>query len=338
MVKQQAQDAAFGARLFYNGITILSVATFLYYDNNLQKSILEFDFLYFIPYFALLGISYYLYYACGENPGFIDLPKNSGAHIELSVGHEGNESLLPSEASSSSATGLALDHQTREDTIGKEDIQEIQTSKGDKPNNPMAPDLWFCDKCNLSQPYRSKHCNLCERCVHKFDHHCFWIGTCVGELNHRKFWIFLFFQSILELWSYYIADSGLDASYKIGAQNIKAGDTTGDSPYKTSEYGAFMTTTVVMIGTFVFTTVLLGFHTFLILTNQTTWEVSKRSRISYLKGYPSSFNPFSEGLLGNIKLIFLHGNRIKDWELPPIENFRRKKGFNWCDNKYWSCC
>ena len=49
-----------------------------------------------------------------------------------------------------------------------------------------------CDKCNIAVlPYRAKHCDLCRRCVRKYDHHCFWVGGCVGELNHGKFLVFV---------------------------------------------------------------------------------------------------------------------------------------------------
>jgi hypothetical protein len=47
---------------------------------------------------------------------------------------------------------------------------------------------------------------------------------------------------------------------------------------------------------------LLGFHTYLIMSNQTTWEFNVRARITYLRGIPEGFNPFSQGCLGNIEL------------------------------------
>jgi len=200
------------------------------------------------------------------------------------------------------------------------------------------PEQRFCDKCETTQPYRTKHCDQCERCVHKFDHHCFWIGGCVGELNHRKFWLFLFFQSILEVWAYYIADSGMDASYNKGLLNMDTNSKEHKSPYTTTEYGAFTVLVVILILAFLFTAILCGFHTFLILTNQTTWEYAKKDRISYLKIYPRSFYPFSDGLWGNIKLIFLHGNQLRNWELPAYDFARQKRGFNWCENEYWVCC
>lgn len=34
----------------------------------------------------------------------------------------------------------------------------------------------YCTVCNLEQPFRAKHCKLCNRCVCSYDHHCPWLG------------------------------------------------------------------------------------------------------------------------------------------------------------------
>jgi len=61
----------------------------------------------------------------------------------------------------------------------KQDERKVQKRTSD--NKLKKPEKHYCNKCDVWQPYRTKHCNLCEACVSKFDHHCFWIGTCVGE-------------------------------------------------------------------------------------------------------------------------------------------------------------
>lgn len=45
---------------------------------------------------------------------------------------------------------------------------------------------------------------------------------------------------------------------------------------------------------------LFGFHSYLMITNQTTWESVSRSRISYLKKLSEDSNPFHQGYLYNI--------------------------------------
>ncbi len=36
--------------------------------------------------------------------------------------------------------------------------------------------LRFCTNCEIHQPLRTKHCNICDMCVVTFDHHCYWVG------------------------------------------------------------------------------------------------------------------------------------------------------------------
>jgi hypothetical protein len=107
------------------------------------------------------------------------------------------------------------------------------------------------------------------------------------------------------------------------------------------EYGAFCVLTIVMFVLTLFSVALLFYHTYLILIGVTTWEQAKHYRISYLKNYPSNFNPFDEGVIGNIKSTFFHGNKLKTWTPKPIPSKRNegeKKSFNYFRNEYYSCC
>lgn len=54
----------------------------------------------------------------------------------------------------------------------------------------------LCPECFLIKPPRSRHCNLCNKCVDRFDHHCPWINNCVGKGNYKYFILFLLVQMI----------------------------------------------------------------------------------------------------------------------------------------------
>lgn len=73
-------------------------------------------------------------------------------------------------------------------------------------------------------------------------------------------------------------------------------------------------------GFFLLLVYLLSFHSFLILTNTTTWECLSWNKVSYLRDWPRKLgSPFNIGCSRNVKLYFCY-NLKKDnyfvWRMP----------------------
>ena len=49
----------------------------------------------------------------------------------------------------------------------------------------------LCPFCEVIRMPRSRHCNICNRCVERYDHHCPWVNNCIGKTNHLYFYIHL---------------------------------------------------------------------------------------------------------------------------------------------------
>lgn len=49
----------------------------------------------------------------------------------------------------------------------------------------------ICPDCVAVKLQRSKHCDICQRCVKVYDHHCPWVNNCIGSHNHAVFYVFI---------------------------------------------------------------------------------------------------------------------------------------------------
>ncbi|XP_062102729.1 protein S-acyltransferase 10 [Humulus lupulus] len=141
-----------------------------------------------------------------------------------------------------------------------------------------------CSYCNIEQPPRAKHCHDCDRCVLQFDHHCVWLGTCIGQGNHCKFWWYILEETALCVWTGFLYIAFLKSNIARAWWKV----------------GLVILLLIILSISLIFLVLLLVFHSYLIMTNQTTFELVRRRRIPYLRGVAGRVHPFSDGVCRNI--------------------------------------
>jgi len=186
-----------------------------------------------------------------------------------------------------------------------------------------------CERCALPAiPLRAKHCRVCDKCVRKFDHHCFWVGTCVGERNHGRFWLFLLAESALTGHWLWISCTGI-----VGAtvNHASWGDVFNDNVGSLAAC-AYMQLMCFFVG------FLLVFHSYLLLSGQTTWEVSSEQRVSYLRDLPRGSKPFDEGAVENLRAGCFPGPHPRRWRIPSLAELEaRENQQTFFNNDSYSC-
>ena len=180
--------------------------------------------------------------------------------------------------------------------------------------------LW-CAACNLTPTARARHCTLCNKCVEVYDHHCVWVNTCVGRKNHRRFFAYLALQLALVVYAMHciIRDARLhQRRFWTGAQTLTAA------------------TLLLLAGFLVFLAGLAAFHAFLIVSNQTTFELSRYGMRGKggLSGR-STRRTYSKGCLRNIWLFAANSD---DFYYAPGTGEDCLMDSAVCNNAMYSCC
>ena len=77
---------------------------------------------------------------------------------------------------------------------------------------------------------------------------------------------------------------------------------------------------------------------FCMATNQTTWEVASKRKISYLKGVPDNVYAFDRGFARNVR-EFCCAPPPARYEMRSLRELRQfsAKETIW-ENRYWVCC
>ena len=176
----------------------------------------------------------------------------------------------------------------------------------------------YCKHCKAWQGLRTKHCHDCGRCVRKFDHRL--VGTCVGEKITRG-----------------PCETRRTGRVIVWVSRQHCGEVrTIPQLFEINAGPVCMSIALFIFIMFVGS--LLGFHVYLIVTNQTTWEVSSRDKISYLAGVPHNVYAFSRGPMRDAREFCC---------APPPPRYTLRS-FEWMrewsrtetiwENKYYVCC
>jgi len=123
-------------------------------------------------------VSFWLFNIAGTNPGYADsTPRhpNPQKDIELIAANNFRE-----HRANNQAPLLQADAQHPEHDVEQENHShppETSRNQSSRSINFWPPEQKYCEVCRFLQPFRTRHCIFCERCVSKFDHHCALIGT-----------------------------------------------------------------------------------------------------------------------------------------------------------------
>jgi palmitoyltransferase len=247
------------AAIWVTVIHFLVIATCAWYDPSLVNMTLPRGW---VSLLLLIGSLYFLFRSAVTDPGIV----KSNAH-----------------------NGATKSQWTQEDSA----TEMTSFAEKDEDYSDGHVNLRFCDKCNILQPLRSKHCPEINACVRTHDHYCQWISNCVGENNRVLFATYLIFETSALAW--FTINSFMKIAEKAETHHNQL-----------ASFAALILAITVMCIFWLMTSLLTCYHIFLACANLTTWEQTSWKRISYLQDLSQAEgSPFSRPtIIENLRQYF----------------------------------
>ncbi|GFH57966.1 hypothetical protein CTEN210_14442 [Chaetoceros tenuissimus] len=342
---------------------------FSFSDADVSKPV----FVSLIIHYASVIITFFL--VQNSDPGYIDIEVvdyigEQDGYSPLGTFENTDKTDVDDITTSSPSTHSASDEEMNMGNIEMTNFQKRSTAQNSSLNSSSSnacnddkdkvetwtkPRRKICRDCQIAPPLRAHHCKICNKCVATFDHHCGFISTCIGERNHCRFYVFLICQAM----GFWKCCNIVNSSQVSIFCNLFSNICQSQGNVKIIDVVVLLLGKIYLYILTLLATMMATFHTWLMLTNNTTFEMEKREHIEYLRGTQLCDLPFSRGLCGNLKL-FCCFRDTKKWcsrqkrnssagnnpnfqpilwkPVGKVDQHSEDWANNLWSNKYWSCC
>lgn len=196
------------------------------------------------------------------------------------------------------AAGGAETPSKQTDSIDLEGSAHRESEVSGRPSKSISVSLptlcsfKVCQHCDLVQPPRAYHCDVCQKCVLRGDHHCFWMGNCIGLHNIKSFTLYLFYLSSF-------------TGYLVLAVTNCLTLSALDLVFLIFDWPNLIAATLLGFGLWLASICILAVHLKLVLSNHTTMELQKASRLGEKLSICKESPYYSKGsVLANLKDVF----------------------------------
>ena len=182
----------------------------------------------------------------------------------------------------------------------------------------------ICRKCDKFKPPRAHHCSICNTCILAMDHHCPWVNNCVGFYNYRYFYLFLLYLWVSCVYVVILTFYFYPVLQELGLESFFYEKAEADRMHREYIFGknrmSFPRTFSLLLSFSVSIAValLLGFHTYLIVTAQTTIEFYTNRALAMRSKFEGQMfiNDYDLGVTRNWEQIFGKSKYPLQWAMP----------------------